>query len=1198
MSKRKHDPSQTTLPGIELDDQQKLEFAEKASKTAATKKKKKKAESNDPPNLNKPLKLTVPDFSDPNRPKTCLEVDFPIVPINELSKLEGNAGKPIYQMSKWWARRRSCVFRAMLIAAATQAPYVLKADGTPELDSGGQPIVDETLADRVVWDAYYANHQKAENFKHLKVLDCFMGGGTTLVEGSRLGFQVTGVDLNPVAWFVVKNELACTDPAEVKELFDKVEAEVKPVIQPFYTATCPRGHKGKWFELAGTDDPSDDKLMDDSFDPLTLEPDERKKYRYFGPEVIYTFWAKHGECLKPKCGHRTPIFTSPVIAEKKLGVKFIKLKCKSCKTAFDAELGDARMAPDAEHVVLETEAPYTVLSQPFAYELLDYANGKKDDKKARAQRLYDIVEEEPGLNCPSCGEFAGQFLRDVLNAHRQAPTAKALDKNHLKIEPSRNSKKEIFAYLLVDPEWLKGAAGTDSEGELGGFAEASVERTNRWYKKRIETLKLIEIRGRVREAVDADKDQEADEGNQTFSLPETITLADGRSISTTKATVPKNAHVTCGTCGNQQDVRESTDKLKHGSATCSYAIQCHCEECAQEKRIYDGRYFVAPNLATNRQMVSATSEWQSSSVGSLRNYWPEQEIPETYMTHFANFALPKQGIGNWWKMFNPRQLIVISHIMKRICETDYSNETKSQVLGALQQYLRMQNMFVIWHQTYDKIAPFMSNPNFAPKARVVENNFDGKIGYGRWTSCAATILNGLEWCKEPFEHYFAQDSSGKKSKKLGMDDQVLPGATVYCQSSSDLDQIAEESLDLVITDPPFGDNIFYSDLANFFHAWLRLPLKDIYPKQFNPPKTPNAQEALAPRRMKEEEANDHYRVRLTACWAESHRVLKPGGLMAFTFHHSEDSQWAIVLESLFDAGYLLVQTFPIASDEKKGKGGQYGAKGTEYDVIHVCRKRLEEPTAVSWPKMRQWVKEELKRLESVLGSTKSGEISDFDKRVVMRGKAIEFFSKHYGKVFTVVGDGERENLTLIKALQAINQLLNERTGDAATMPPIIDSPEGHEFLRLFGTGKKMTSDDLNKSQFGTAINKRDLMDHGWVREEGRKIQAVPIKERFDAARQRPRKEMRNEIDQAHFLIGGCLHGSEMNVQDELMKDTWMVRPTVANVVEWYSRNAGTADIRDAAKTAHDILIKTREKLKTQKQYIDQQTSFGWNEEDW
>lgn len=54
--------------------------------------------------------LETVDFSDPNRPKTCLEIDFPILPVNKVAVIEGNAGKPIYQMSKWWARRHSRIF--------------------------------------------------------------------------------------------------------------------------------------------------------------------------------------------------------------------------------------------------------------------------------------------------------------------------------------------------------------------------------------------------------------------------------------------------------------------------------------------------------------------------------------------------------------------------------------------------------------------------------------------------------------------------------------------------------------------------------------------------------------------------------------------------------------------------------------------------------------------------------------------------------------------------------------------------------------------------------------------------------------------------------------------------------------------------------------------------------------------------------
>ena len=73
----------------------------------------------------KVISMDTVDFNDPNRPKTCLEVDFPILPVNAVSALEATTGatkKPVYQLSKWWARRQPSVFRSLLIAAATKAP--------------------------------------------------------------------------------------------------------------------------------------------------------------------------------------------------------------------------------------------------------------------------------------------------------------------------------------------------------------------------------------------------------------------------------------------------------------------------------------------------------------------------------------------------------------------------------------------------------------------------------------------------------------------------------------------------------------------------------------------------------------------------------------------------------------------------------------------------------------------------------------------------------------------------------------------------------------------------------------------------------------------------------------------------------------------------------------------------------------------
>ena len=315
----------------------------------------------------KAVAMETVDFSDPNRPKTCLEVDFPILPVNQVAVIEGNAGKPIYQMSKWWARRRSSVFRSMLIAAATKAPD------------------DPSHAAKLVWDNYYANHQKKGAFKHLKVADIFMGGGTTLVEGSRLGMQMSGNDLNPVAWFVVKQELADVDLDEVKRLLADIEAEVKPQIMPFYYCDGPNGEKGTW-----THKPTGE-VMGPDFDPLALKPEERKDYDYDGPEIIYTFWAKHGPCQVTGCGHRTPIMTKPEMAIKTISIKSWAHKCHSCETVFDIEEADARMAPDVPLYIAPDEAPYAVLSSD------GHVTCPECDKKYQA-----YVHPKTGLHIDSC----------------------------------------------------------------------------------------------------------------------------------------------------------------------------------------------------------------------------------------------------------------------------------------------------------------------------------------------------------------------------------------------------------------------------------------------------------------------------------------------------------------------------------------------------------------------------------------------------------------------------------------------------------------------------------------------------------------------------------------------------------------------------------------------------------------------------
>ena len=73
----------------------------------------------------------------------------------------------------------------------------------------------------------------------------------------------------------------------------------------------------------------------------------------------------------------------------------------------------------------------------------------------------------------------------------------------------------------------------------------------------------------------------------------------------------------------------------------------------------------------------------------------------------------------------------------------------------------------------------------------------------------------------------------------------LPLEDLRCGSSTDLSGWADESLDLIITDPPFEGLLHYSELSDFFYVWLRLALASRYPEQFGGEYSPKILEAVA-----------------------------------------------------------------------------------------------------------------------------------------------------------------------------------------------------------------------------------------------------------------------------------------------------------------------------------------------------------------
>ena len=1028
----------------------------------------------------KTVALETVDFNDPNRPKTCLEVDFPILPVNQVAIIEGNAGKPIYQMSKWWARRRSSVFRSMLIAAATKAPD------------------DKSHAAKLVWDNYYANHQKKGAFKHLKVADIFMGGGTTLVEGSRLGMQMVGNDLNPVAWFVVKQELANVDLDEVKKLLADIEAEVKPQIMPYYYCDGPEGEKGTWTHLPTK------KVMPADFDPLTIPRDERKDYRYEGPEIIYTFWAKHGPCQVTGCGHRTPIMSSPVMAVKTISVKHWEHSCGKCGGEFHVEEDAARMAPDVPLYVAPTEPPFSVL------------------------------DRRKGVICPNCGHTAMVNL-------------------------GKGKNKKVELSLLVHPQWLAGSAKQDADGQpYGGAAQDDAASTTRWNQERATKIRLLEVRG---------------------ALPEQVTCPETKvAFPTDRANKAGNGKFTCTKCGTTQDIIAALRPTGKTAPFGAYAVQGYAPKRDAAGKPYSGRFFAAYDSAFARQYDEALVEWNARKDADLKDYWPRSDIPPSLRAMVKDLIANGHGYEQWADMFNPRQLLVHAQLLKAIVEVgNYQWKEREYVLGAFQQYLRNQSLFTLWNIQGDKLEPQFANNTYHPKLTIAENCVFPSLGRGNWASCVEGILEGRDWAIQPWESVsieglkrrdsvLAEQLSGKSEKVMPGDPVLDEAVAVHQGSSTDLAQLESSSLDLVITDPPFGDLVQYSELADFFYVWLRLALKSKYPEIFGSEYTPKSLEAVANSFREPEDSNGFYQRLLTQCWREAHRLLKPSGILAFTFHHSEDEPWVAVLESLFDAGYYLEATYPIRSDETKGDNAEFGAQKIEYDIIHVCRKRTEEPKPVSWGRMRREVMADVRQLQAMLENHAKEGLPAADIQVIRRGKALEYFSRHYGKVYV----DEGRTISVRDALVGINQLIDEDADKGKEPPPVNAEPMTRQFLRTFGAATEMKRDQLQKFLRGTITTPDDFVQRGWCSEEKKVFTRTnPLDFARDWSGKHKRK-LTSDLDQALVLIGACVDGSGINASDTLKNDNFKPHVALKPLLEWLQKNGPDQTTRNAASRAVSI----------------------------
>ncbi|MEO7329179.1 MAG: hypothetical protein ABI193_11415 [Minicystis sp.] len=206
-------------------------------------------------------------------------------------------------------------------------------------------------------------------------------------------------------------------------------------------------------------------------------------------------------------------------------------------------------------------------------------------------------------------------------------------------------------------------------------------------------------------------------------------------------------------------------------------------------------------------------------------------------------------------------------------------------------------------------------------------------------------------------------------------------------------------------------------------------------------------------------------------------------------------------------------------------------------------------------------------------------LSEADLEVIRRGKALEYYSRHYGRV--LVDDGRA--MTVLEALVGINQLLDEEAGGVKNPPPATAEPFTRQLLRLFDGVKELPRDQMQKFLRGTGIAPSDFETRGWCSEEKKIYQLTSPLEVARAWQGKHRKGMTSDYDQAAFLIGACFENSGINATETLSNDKFKPHVALGPLLEWFTTRGATSEIRNAASRALTILRSWRARNQAQAQ---------------
>lgn len=359
-----------------------------------------------------------------------------------------------------------------------------------------------------------------------------------------------------------------------------------------------------------------------------------------------------------------------------------------------------------------------------------------------------------------------------------------------------------------------------------------------------------------------------------------------------------------------------------------------------------------------------------------------------------------RGITTWADMFSARQLLGMGVLVEELRglrpeivakEGEERGAAIEHLLAfAIDKFLNYNSVLASWHAPRAVMRSVFDRHDFAWKSTFAE-----MAPCGAGSGVAWAIDNTLD--------------SWEKLAKLPRADHAA-STTITLGSATALPGVADNSLAAVVVDPPYDDNVQYSELADFFYVWLKRTLGHQHPDWFATYLCDHDEEAVVNvsrfREGKEkaaaakEKARQHYRELMTGTFRECHRILQDHGVLTVMFTHKKQEAWEALFTSLIRSGFTITATWPVKTESEHSLH-QAKKNAAQSTVFLVARKR--DPNAGTGYFDRAMQNEIRKRAESAADRLQKEGLNAVDQLVGSFGPALEVYSQ-YDEVRTDTGD--------------------------------------------------------------------------------------------------------------------------------------------------------------------------------------------------